>query len=117
MPKPASKSVDPYSLEALRESLQPVNLAKTLLGYAIMVNSGLEETQPQAPRKGQLQAQAWFQGIYAPGDHHKYLAQHLEAVERGEIRRLMVTMPPQHGKSTLASQDRKSTRLNSSHRT
>ncbi len=105
MPNPHSKPVDPSSLEALRESLQPSNLAKTLLGYAIMVNSGLEEeTQPPAPRKGQLQAQAWSQGIYAPGDHHKYLAQHLEAVERGEIRRLMVTMPPQHGKSTLASQ-------------
>jgi hypothetical protein len=105
MLNPHSKPVDPSSLEALRESLQPSNLAKTLLGYAIMVNSGLEEeTQPPAPRKGQLQAQAWSQGIYAPGDHHKYLAQHLESVERGEIRRLMVTMPPQHGKSTLASQ-------------
>lgn len=35
--------------------------------------------------------------------HHRVLAQKLEAVERGEIKRLMVFMPPRHGKSELCS--------------
>ncbi len=36
--------------------------------------------------------------------HLKFLAKKLEAVERGEIKRLMVFMPPRHGKSLLCSQ-------------
>jgi len=35
--------------------------------------------------------------------HHKLLAEKLEAVERGDIKRLIVTMPPRHGKSELVS--------------
>ena len=33
--------------------------------------------------------------------HHRLLVEMLEAVERGEIRRLLVAMPPRHGKSLL----------------
>jgi hypothetical protein len=35
--------------------------------------------------------------------HLRLLSGHLEAAERGEIDRLMVFMPPRHGKSVLAS--------------
>ncbi|MEP3248048.1 MAG: phage terminase large subunit [Sneathiella sp.] len=35
--------------------------------------------------------------------HHQLLAEALERVERGEILRLAVSMPPQHGKSELAT--------------
>lgn len=38
-----------------------------------------------------------------PAAHHKLLIEKLEAVERGEIRRLMVFMPPGSAKSTYAS--------------
>jgi len=40
---------------------------------------------------------------YEIAPHHKLIAEKLEAVERGEIKRLMITMPPRHGKSELAS--------------
>lgn len=40
---------------------------------------------------------------YRAADHHKQIADKLEAVERGEIDRLMIFMPPRHGKSELAS--------------
>jgi len=40
---------------------------------------------------------------YVPAEHHKLIAEKLEAVERGEIDRLMINMPPRHGKSELAS--------------
>ena len=38
---------------------------------------------------------------YQPAPVHRYLAGKLEAVERGEIRRLMVFMPPRTGKTEL----------------
>lgn len=41
---------------------------------------------------------------YTDAPHHRLIARHLEAVERGEIKRLMITMPPRHGKSMLASE-------------
>lgn len=40
---------------------------------------------------------------YISAGHHKQIADKLEAVERGEIDRLMIFMPPRHGKSELAS--------------
>lgn len=41
---------------------------------------------------------------YTDAHHHRLIARHLEMVERGEITRLMITMPPRHGKSMLASE-------------
>lgn len=41
---------------------------------------------------------------YRDAPHHRLIARHLEAVERGDIKRLMITMPPRHGKSMLASE-------------
>ena len=40
---------------------------------------------------------------FKPAKHHQYLIDKLEAVERGEIKRLMVFMPPGSAKSTYAS--------------
>lgn len=40
---------------------------------------------------------------YRPAKHHQLLIEHLEAVERGEIERLMVCMPPGSAKSTYTS--------------
>ncbi len=41
--------------------------------------------------------------LYQRAQHHAQIAAKLEAVERGEIDRLMIFMPPRHGKSELAS--------------
>ncbi len=41
---------------------------------------------------------------YKAAAHHRLIARKLEAVERGEIKRLMISMPPRHGKSMLASE-------------
>lgn len=40
---------------------------------------------------------------YRTNWHHKLLCDKLEAVERGDIKRLIVTMPPRHGKSEIVS--------------
>jgi predicted phage terminase large subunit-like protein len=41
---------------------------------------------------------------YQIGRHHRLIANALERVERGECKRLMIAMPPRHGKSMLASE-------------
>jgi hypothetical protein len=40
---------------------------------------------------------------YRPEPAHRLIADRLDAVVRGELRRLMIFAPPQHGKSELAS--------------
>lgn len=40
---------------------------------------------------------------YTPDPFHHIVAEHLEAVESGEIKRLMIFAPPQHGKSELST--------------
>lgn len=40
---------------------------------------------------------------YRTASHHALIAEKLEQVERGEIDRLMIFMPPRHGKSELAT--------------
>src|SRR3972149_6776299 len=40
---------------------------------------------------------------YRTAGHHRLIAEQLERVERGEVDRLMLLVPPRHGKSELAS--------------
>lgn len=40
---------------------------------------------------------------YRTAEHHRLIAGHLERIERGDIDRLMLLVPPRHGKSELAS--------------
>lgn len=56
-----------------------------------------------AARKGLLAFACYTMPEYRPGPHHQLLCEKLDAVERGEITRLMVFMPPRHGKSELTS--------------
>ena len=41
---------------------------------------------------------------YTPAPHHKLLAKKLTGVANGTIKRLIIQMPPRHGKSMLASE-------------
>jgi predicted phage terminase large subunit-like protein len=59
-----------------------------------------------AARKGRQSLLAFTEYTlpqYKRAAHHQLIAEKLEAVERGEIDRLMIFMPPRHGKSELAS--------------
>lgn len=40
---------------------------------------------------------------FQPADHHRWIADALEKVERGEVKRLMIFAPPRHTKSELSS--------------
>lgn len=54
-------------------------------------------------RAGLIDYARYTNRAYRPANHHEQIAEKLEAVERGEIKRLMVFMPPRHGKSELTS--------------
>lgn len=54
-------------------------------------------------RRGLLEFTEYTNPAYKAAPHHKLIAEKLEAVARGEIKRLMICMPPRHGKSELAS--------------
>ena len=57
----------------------------------------------RAARKGLIAFTEYTLHSYVPSRHHHLIADKLEAVERGEVDRLMIFMPPRHGKSELAS--------------
>ena len=49
---------------------------------------------------------AFAQHVYEnfiEGKHHKIIAEKLERIAKGELKRLIVNMPPRHSKSELAS--------------
>jgi predicted phage terminase large subunit-like protein len=54
-------------------------------------------------RRSLLRFTEYTNPLYSRAQHHERIAEKLEAVERGEIDRLMIFMPPRHGKSELAS--------------
>lgn len=54
-------------------------------------------------RESLIEFAKYTNSAYIPADHHSLIADKLEAVERGDIKRLIICMPPRHGKSELAS--------------
>jgi predicted phage terminase large subunit-like protein len=75
-----------------------------------MTNSCLSSSQAalelltrRKARKSLIEFTKYTLPQYIEAKHHTLIAQKLEAVERGEIDRLMINMPPRHGKSELAS--------------
>ena len=65
----------------------------------------VKELESREAAKNSLLGYAKFQmDNYKSPPHIKLLASKLEAVERGEIKRLAIFMPPRHGKSILTSE-------------
>lgn len=63
----------------------------------------LQEVKAARARRELLRFTEYTNPLYKRASHHELIARKLEAVERGEIDRLMIFMPPRHGKSELAS--------------
>jgi hypothetical protein len=61
------------------------------------------ELKIREARKSLLSFTSYTNEQYEVANHHELIAAKLEAVERGDIDRLMIFMPPRHGKSELAS--------------
>jgi predicted phage terminase large subunit-like protein len=63
----------------------------------------LDQVRAAQARRSLLKFTEFTNPLYRSAEHHKRICEKLEAVERGEIDRLMIFMPPRHGKSELAS--------------
>ena len=63
----------------------------------------LEQVRAAKARRSLLSFTEYTLPQYRRAAHHHLIADKLEAVERGDIDRLMIFMPPRHGKSELAS--------------
>lgn len=63
----------------------------------------LEQVRAAKARRSLLSFTEYTLPQYQRAAHHELIAEKLEAVERGDIDRLMIFMPPRHGKSELAS--------------
>lgn len=67
------------------------------------INAAKELLRRRRAREGLIDFARYTMRGYRPAPHHNLIADKLEAVESGEIKRLMIFMPPRHGKSELAS--------------
>lgn len=85
-----SSASDPSQRQLLLSSLMELEALKSQLARRRARNSLLGFTEYTNP-------------LYTSAGHHRLIAEKLEAVERGDIDRLMIFMPPRHGKSELAS--------------
>lgn len=57
---------------------------------------------PQLASKNFLAFLCYMDNDYQPSGVHRYLAEKLQKVEEGKCKRLIITMPPRHGKSRMA---------------
>lgn len=83
--------------------------SRGLLAAALCLDDGdgdgvvLTEEEAEAGRESLLGSVCNIKSDYVTNWHHEQLARALEAVQRGDIKRLMVLMPPRYGKSELVS--------------
>lgn len=79
-------------IELAKLRLEAIDKAKTdLMTFAKLMKPAIEnESDPRL-------------STYEAAKHHKYLAEKLEAVAAGKIKRLIINMPPRSGKTELAS--------------
>lgn len=69
----------------------------------LLKRTGDKEITAETARNDLLTFVKLIMPEYSIQQHHKLMADNLEAVKQGKQRRLMLTLPPRHGKSTLGS--------------
>jgi hypothetical protein len=103
------------STDDLRESWQRLGYPPPTAWQGEIVKLAQDEAlQGDLTRVNQLKAQCehllgfteYRYPRYRPAPVHRFVCTHLERVERREIDRLMILMPPRHGKTELASKRR-----------
>lgn len=63
----------------------------------------MELLRRRSARKDLISFTEYVNSAYETAQHHRQIGDALNAVERGDVSRLMIFMPPRHGKSELAS--------------
>src|SRR5260370_11835890 len=86
-------------MKSLARSLSPLE-GRDLLG---LQKAAEQEATRRASARSLIDFTCYTYPRYEPAGLHRQIAEQLERVERGEIDRLMLLVPPRHGKSELAS--------------
>jgi len=86
----------PKQIPITTHKVEPVKQIKSNLAQA-------ELAKRELARRHLLDFVKYRFTAYRENWHHRLLADALERVERGELKRLIVNMPPRHGKSELVS--------------
>jgi len=90
--------------ERVKQEALGQNVIKSISPGQLMVKVMNQELVTQLMRNNLLSYCIGQWEGYRPAPHHRVIARALEAVERGEIKRLMISVPPRHGKSQLTSE-------------
>src|SRR5262245_32029059 len=88
-------------MTSLLRSLSTLD-GRSLLG---LEKAAQRESQHRTSARSLIDFTCYTNPRYEPAGLHRQIAEQLERVERGEVDRLMLLVPPRHGKSEL---DRKS---------
>src|SRR5262249_30450771 len=86
-------------MKSVARSLSTLD-GRSLLG---LQNAAEREAMHRASARSLIDLTCYTYPRYEPAGLHRQIAEQLERVERGEIDRLMLLVPPRHGKSELAS--------------
>lgn len=91
----------PPTGDVLQKALRDLQVTERLLSLKLAHDDLIEfakvmSPDPNAPDDTNA-------SLYKPAPHHRLLAEALQEVESGKCLRLLISLPPQHGKSQLAS--------------
>src|ERR1700761_5276613 len=88
----------------MKSAIQPTGQPQNWSRSSLTSEAALAEIERRVKARQSLIGFTEFTNPrYHTGDIHRKIAEQLERVERGEIDRLMLLVPPRHGKSELAS--------------
>lgn len=96
------KSLTPEKILQIRANLHKLTPSKQETVLKIL----RELQKREASSRAQLNFMEFVKAVWPGfilGRHHKIMAEKFEAVARGEIKRLAISLPPRHSKSELAS--------------
>ena len=96
------KNLTPEKILQIRANLHKLTPAKQESVLKILRELQKRETSTRAQLNFMEFVKAVWPGFIL-GRHHKIMAEKFEAVARGEIKRLAISLPPRHSKSELAS--------------
>jgi len=71
--------------------------------YAQLLDRAVQMTKQETARENFIDFVKYVWPGFVAGRHHKIVADKLERVARGELKRLIINMPPRHTKSEFAS--------------
>jgi hypothetical protein len=110
-PRAAPRMADEELLDWARRYYNGDDLSPDEIGKVFSRSAAEQEAEGNARLAKELRKQCealigfteYRYSRYVSAPHHKFVAEQLERVERREIDRLIIEMPPRHGKSELAS--------------